>query len=230
MNKTIFCILITSLILSCKTDIKKTPSKENIDHLSIDTIDNIKKDVKIEQVGDLKALIRSLKIDNLDFTDLYTEIENTTYSSPLIDRKQEQWIFDLEKIDSLQFEQAHRLYPKCKLYENDNIVSVIFADLYDYKTAFHLFTFKKPKLEPISSFILYSLGGDGEDFWNIKSTKLSSLSYKVEDEFGYDNNAIKENEFLIKLRETRKYIIDSISGKLTKEIIKTEKDIKEIRK
>ena len=41
------------------------------------------------------------------------------------------------------------------------------------------------------------VGGDGEDFWNINPIKIGDLKYRITEESGYDNNAIKENEFLI---------------------------------
>ena len=94
----------------------------------------------------------------------------------------------------------------------------------------HLFTFKKPEFKPVSSFVFYLVGGDAEDFWNINPIKVGDLKYRITEESGYDNNAIKENEFLIEFRETREYSIDSISGKITKRILKTEKNIIENRK
>ena len=163
------------------------------------------------------------------FDDLYNEFKERDYSNNLIDRKSEQWIFGLDKIDSLQFERADLISPRCKIFENNNIISVAFVDLYDYKTALHIFTFKKPELKPTSSFILYMLGGDGEDFWNITPVKLSPLKFKLTEEYGCDNNAITENQFLIKSREIREYQIDSIEGKISKKIIKREKNIIEIR-
>ena len=199
---------------------------------SIDTIEVEILEPKIIQPiirKDLKTVITELEIDCLDFDNLWAEFKNVSYSEKLIERDSEEWIFNLEKKDSLQFEQAHLLSPKCKIYENENIISVAFVDLYDYKTALHLFTFKKPELTPTSSFVFYLVGGDGEDFWSISPTKLNPLKFSIVEEYGYDNNAIRENEFLVKLRQVREYTIDQTNGKLTKNIIKTEKDLIEMR-
>ena len=67
----------------------------------------------------------------------------------------------------------------CKLFENDSILSVVFTDMYDYKQALHVFNFSKVTSKPISSFILYSIGGDAEDFWNIDAKRLDSLTFML---------------------------------------------------
>ena len=221
------------ILTSCKNEVeKKTEFKvsENQSKSSTEIIENNRAEEQIETQIDLKSKLTNLKINCLDFNNLWAEFENSDYSNKLIDRKSEKWIFGLEKTDSIQFERAELISPKCKIFENKHIVSIAFVDLYDYKTALHLFTFKKPELKPTSSFVFYQVGGDGEDFWNINPIKIGDLKYRITEESGYDNNAIKENEFLIEFRETREYSIDSISGKITKRILKMEKNIKEIRK
>jgi hypothetical protein len=232
--KNLLTILILTLILtSCKNEVeKKTEFKvsENQSKSSTEIIENNRAEEQIETQIDLKSKLTNLKINCLDFNNLWAEFENSDYSNKLIDRKSEKWIFGLEKTDSIQFERAELISPKCKIFENKHIVSIAFVDLYDYKTALHLFTFKKPELKPTSSFVFYQVGGDGEDFWNINPIKIGDLNYRITEESGYDNNAIRENEFLIEFRETREYSIDSISGKIKKKILKTEKNIIELRK
>jgi len=221
------------ILTSCKNEVeKKTEFKvsENQSKNSTETIENRRTEEQIETQKNLKSELANLKSDCLNFNNLWAEFENSDYSDKLINPESEKWIFGLEKKDSFQFERADLISPKCKVFENNHIVSIAFVDLYDYKTALHLFTFKKPEFKPISSFVFYQVGGDGEDFWNINPIKIGDLRYRITEEIGYDNNAIKENEFLIEFKETREYSIDSISGKITKRILKTEKNKTEIRK
>jgi len=232
--KNLLKILILTLILtSCKNGVEKKTefiAPENQPKTSTEIIENKRAEEQIETQKDLKSELTDLKSKCLNFNNLWAEFENSDYSDKLIDRESEKWIFGLEKTDSLQFERADLISPKCKIFENKHIVSIAFVDLYDYKTALHLFTFKKPEFKPVSSFVFYLVGGDAEDFWNINPIKVGDLKYRITEESGYDNNAIKENEFLIEFRETREYSIDSISGKITKRILKTEKNIIENRK
>ncbi|QDO94688.1 hypothetical protein FNB79_12195 [Formosa sediminum] len=226
-------IILTLILTSCKNEVeKKTEFKtsKNQPKNSTEIIENNQAEEQIETEKRLKSKLTDLKSNCLNFNHLWAEFENSDYSDKLIDPETEKWIFGLEKKDSLQFERADLISPKCKVFENNHIVSIAFVDLYDYKTALHLFTFKKPEFKPISSFVFYQVGGDGEDFWNINPIKIGDLKYRIKEESGYDNNAIKENEFLIEFRETREYSIDSISGKITKRILKTEKNIIENRK
>ena len=221
------------ILTSCKNEVEKKTEFKALDDqpkTSTEIIENKQAEEKTETQMDLKSELSDLKSDCLNFNNLWKEFENSSYSDKLIDRESEKWIFGLEKTDSLQFERADLISPKCKVFENNHIVSIAFVDLYDYKTALHLFTFKKPEFKPTSSFVFYQIGGDAEDFWIIKPIKIGNLKYRITEESGYDNNAIKENEFLIKFRETREYSIDSISGKINKKILKTEKNITEIRK
>lgn len=221
------------ILTSCKNEVeKKTEFKapKNQPNTLTVIIERKRAEEQIETQKDLKSELTDLKSNCLDFNNLWAEFENSDYSDKLINRESEKWILGLEKTDSLQFERADLISTKCKVFENDHIVSIAFVDLYDYKTALHLFTFKKPELKPTSSFVFYQIGGDGEDFWNINPIKIGDLKYRITEESGYDNNAIKENEFLIAFREIREYTIDSISGKINKKILKTEKNITEIRK
>ena len=221
------------ILTSCKNGVEKKTefiAPENQPKTSTEIIENKRAEEQIETQKDLKSELTDLKSKCLNFNNLWAEFENSDYSDKLIDRESEKWIFGLEKTDSLQFERADLISPKCKIFENKHIVSIAFVDLYDYKTALHLFTFKKPEFKPVSSFVFYLVGGDAEDFWNINPIKVGDLKYRITEESGYDNNAIKENEFLIEFRETREYSIDSISGKITKRILKTEKNIIENRK
>ena len=220
------------ILTACKNGVEKKAEfneAENEPKNTTELTENKQAGENIKTQKDLKSVLTDLKSNCLNFNNLWAEFEDSSYSDKLIDRESEKWIFGLEKMDSLQFERADLISPKCKVFENEHIVSIAFVDLYDYKTALHLFTFKKPELEPSSSFVFYQVGGDGEDFWNLNPIKIGDLKYRITEESGYDNNAIKESEFLIEFRQTREYSIDSISGKMTKKILKTEKNIKEIR-
>ena len=221
MKKIILVILLAFLFVNCNL-IDKKPN-----------VTIIKKDKSSSEFtknnDSLKNELRNLKTLELDFNNLYSIFENSDFSENVVDRKTDKWIFDLEKIDSLQFERADIIKPLTKLYENEEILSIIFTDLYDYKTSLHVFTFKKPELTPVSSFILYLFGGDGEDFWNIKCEQINPLTYKLKEDYGYDNNAIKKGEYLINFRQIRELTIDEKSGLLKKVIVKTEKDIIENR-
>ena len=177
----------------------------------------------------LKTALMELEIGCLDFENLWAEFEHTDYSGSLIDRKLEPWLFNLHEKDSSQFEQAHGLAPKCKLFENEKIVSIAFVDLYDYKSALHLFTFSKPNMEPTSSFLFYVVGGDGEDFWNMAPEKSGTLTYRVLEEFGYDNSELEADQVLIKERSVKEYTINPVLGTLDKRVLKTEHNLKEYR-
>src|SRR5690606_31926643 len=176
-------ILILTLILtSCKNEVEKKSefkSSESQLKTSTEIIENKQVDEKIETQKNLKSKLLDLKNNCLNFNNLWAEFENSDYSEKLIDRESEKWIFGLEKTDSLQFERADLISPKCKVFENNHIVSIAFVDLYDYKTALHLFTFKKPELKPTSSFVFYQVGGDGEDFWSINPIKIGNLKYRI---------------------------------------------------
>lgn len=232
MKNLLKILTLTLILTSCKNGVEKQAESQELDkqqEISTELTESEQIEPNIKTQKDLKSILADLKSNCLNFNNLRSEFENISYSDKIVDRESEQWIFGLEKTDSLQFERADLISPKCKVFENSHIVSIAFVDLYDYKTALHLFTFKKPELKPTSSFVFYQFGGDAEDYWNIKPMKIGDLKYQITEESGYDNSAIKENEFLIGFRQTREYSIDSISGKLTKKILKTEKNIKEIR-
>lgn len=233
MKKSFYISLIIVIILfSCK---EKDPSASIIGEAESNTaiekktITSGKSDIKKTQ--SLKDQIKNVEYDCLDFDDLLSEFENKDYSDEIINQNaSEKWISELEQKDSLQFERADLLALKCKIFENDKILSVAFVDLFDYKTALHLITFQKPDLKPASSFIFFLYGGDGEDFWSISSKRTDPLRFEIQEEFGYDNSVYKKDELLIELREKKEYLIDSITGKLTKRILSLKTNFKEIRK
>ena len=112
----------------------------------------------------------------LDFKNLYETIKMGVDPKRTLDRKKDKWIFDLDRFDSTQFDHADMLQPLGKLFETSKIVSIVFADYYDYKSAIHIFNFTKPDIVPVSSFILYNNGGDAEDFWKTEAKNVVHLS------------------------------------------------------
>lgn len=228
--KYLFEILILVLFVSCVEDSKRTGNPKALERP--DSISTQSKDIKTKggnKKNNLKVDLNNLATNCLDFDNLYSVFDGVDYSDHFLESKNEPWLFNLHQKDSLQFDHADLIVPKCKVFENDHILSIVFVDIYDYKNALHLFTFKKPNLKPTSSFIFYQIGGDGEDFWNIYTEKVSDLKYSITEESGYDNSSIKENEYLIEYREIREYEVDSINGKIQKRLFSTKKNFKEIR-
>lgn len=227
-------ILYLSLIIS--TFISACVSEKNTDSALAATADSTvtatlsdrAKPQPAAKTSALKTAVEALEDTCPDLEKTWSDIENMIY--PEEEKADDEWIAGLDLVDSLQFQEANWLVPQCKFFENDDIIIVAFSDLDYFKKALHLFTFTKPELQPVSSFILKLTGGDGEDFWSIEPTRLGPLKFRVAEEFGYDNNAVRRYEFLIELRETREYTVDPRNGKLSRKVIKSEKGLVEIRK
>lgn len=154
--------------------------------------------------------------------------DNLPYEN-YIDRTELPSLYSKEITDSIQFEKAHILKPLCRIYSNENIDVVAFTDVYDYQSAIHLFTFKKKNYSPLSSFILYSTGGDAEDFWRTIPIQKDSLSFELTDEVGYVNDVESRDTTYIKSRRVILTTINSSNGSLSKEILNSEVDLIEIK-
>lgn len=228
MKKFLSFIFLIFICLSCKKEKKNSIIKSEVK--TSQKILPKKEDVfKEKKQQNLKEEIKKLGENCLDFNELSSEFEGADYSVLYTNRQEEKWIFNLEKEDSVQFSKAYNLVPKCKVFENDNILCVVFIDEYDYHRSLQLFTFKKPNLIPVSNFPFYLMGGDAEGFIEINLKEHSDLKYTVEDVFGYDKSFKREGELLIKKRDLIEYKINPISGKISKTLLKSEKDIKEFR-
>ena len=134
--------------INCNNSAGKKKEKEEIETI-LDESKNQRR-IKIES---FKEQINGLGTDCLSFS-----MDSIIFSNgQTIDSSIHKWLFGLEKKDSLQFKRADLIRPICKLNENNNILSVIFSDKYDYKSAIHIFNFRKSDFKPVSSFILYEI-------------------------------------------------------------------------
>ncbi len=231
LKKTIFYISTILLILSisCKTDKKKSELEKPKDILVPQIVETKPEVILTEQSKDLKVIITELESDCLDFDNLKADFESD-YSDKFIDRNVEKWIFNLEKTNRSQFEQAHLIVPKCKIFENENIISIAFVDLYDYKKAFHLFTFRKSELIPTSSFIFFLNGGDAEDFWRVEPNRIDNLTFQLTNIVARYNDISTKDTTFISSRLKREIKIDSVSGLISIDTLSLEKNLIELKK
>ncbi|TMM51444.1 hypothetical protein FEE95_21845 [Maribacter algarum] len=169
----------------------------------------------------LKERINGLKSGCFDksMDMIFAENGNT---EEVVDSKTEDWIFGLEIKDSLQFEPVDLLRPLCKMSENEQILSVAFSDFEDYKEAIHIFNFRKSDFEPISSFIIYSQGGDAEQFWTTTYEKMDIWNYKIIEAEGHYEFGEDKTTSIIEKQKLKVISIDESTGKLNKKLIETE--------
>ena len=183
----------------------------------------------VDSSYNLVRQLSSLQKNCLDFSDLYSTISSSeSYENSLIGEKF-QWLNNLHKSDSIHFARADELKPICKLFENDSILSVVFTDMYDYKQALHVFNFSKTSFKPTSSFILYSVGGDAEDFWNTDARRIDSLTYILIETEGRVNNIETADTTFFDFRKTTKVSINNRTGKISKEMEQMDENIIEIK-
>ena len=171
------------------------------------------------------------RIDGLK-SDCFSKSMNMIFAdngnpNEVVDENTEEWIFGLEIKDSLQFEPADILRPLCKISESNEILSVAFSDFADYKQAIHIFNFDKLDFKPTSSFVIYSIGGDAEQFWETTYEKLDEWTYKIIETEGRYEFGESETKTIIEVRKTRNISIDKLTGILTKEQWKMESDLVE---
>ena len=220
MRKTIASIFIATGIWCCHPfDSSKTKNahEEQQNNAYVDSSSNFVKQLS------------SLQNDCLDFSDLYSTISRSEPFENSLPSERFHWLYNLHKSDSIHFARADELKPICKLFENDSILSVVFTDMYDYKQALHVFNFSKPGSKPISSFILYSVGGDAEDFWNTDAKRIDSLTFMLIETEGHVNNAETADTTFIDLRKMTKVSINNRTGMISKEVEKMDENIIETK-
>lgn len=176
----------------------------------------------------LKKRLMQLDSNCPDFSDFQKVIASNSPYQDVVDKEEENWIYNLEREDSIQFQKADLLKPLCKLFENNEILSVMFTDIHDYHQAIQIFNFRKPDIAPVSSFILHSEGGDAEDFWNIKGEKFDQLTFKITETIGHYNNFEIQDTTYIDLKKYEILIIDENSGEITREIQTIKRDTIEV--
>ena len=221
MKNILSILTIFLFVMGCNNPKKKIEKKEKIE---IETVAvKTEKQTEIEKVS-LMERINGLSTGCLDLP-MDSIFGKRIQSEKIVDRDAEKWLFGLEKNDSSQFERADWLRPICKLNENNNILSVVFNDEYDYKSAVHIFNFRKSDFKPISSFILYSVGGDAEDFWNIEYEILDDWTYEITETNGRYNDIESRDTTFINLRKTKNIRIDKFTGAIIIEKIKTERNL-----
>lgn len=173
----------------------------------------------------IKHVLRTLAPITIQVDDLDLVLENL---APTIDREKGAFLYNLDKVDSLSFDQAHSLIPLGKVFETETVLSIAFRDYYDYKNAFHIFNFRKPSLTPRSSFILYAYGGDAEDLWHIEPKKIGHYAYDITETIGRYNDIVTQDTIFIQLRERRTITIDTVSGRQSKLLIDRGTNLLEI--
>lgn len=221
MRNFLTILTISLFVIGCNTANKKKQKKEKMETENV----VVKTEKQLEfETESLRERINGLGTDCLDLP-MDSIIRKNVQSEKIVDRNAEKWLFGLEKNDSSQFKRADLIRPICKLNENSNILSVAFSDLYDYKTAIHIFNIRKSDFKPVSSFILYSVGGDAENFWNTDYKKLDDWTYEITETNGRYNNIESRDTTFIELRKTKNIKIDKLTGKLIKEKGKTERDL-----
>ena len=166
---------------------------------------------------------------DLDYKNLYNTIKNNNPYDNYLKIENYKWIY-FKTYDSTFFERADQLKTLCKIYENKRIVSIAFTDIYTYKDAIHVINFKKPEYTPISSFLLYSLGGDAEDFWEITPEKISSTKFKLTDIDAYYNDIETMDTTFYNYKIVSQIEIDTISGNIKKKRISEERNFFKVEK
>lgn len=224
MKNILFISTIFLFIIGCNTKNKRTDKTEEIKlEIETDSVNTLKEKEKEIETKSLKDRINKLPMGCLDLPmdSIYRKIQLVK----IVERNTEKWIFGLEKTDSLQFERADLIRPICKLNENDSVLSVVFSDQYDYKTAIHIFNFRKLDLEPVSSFILHSIGGDAEDFWTTEYKKMDNWTYEITKIIGRYNDVETKDTTFIDLRKTKNIRINKSTGKIIAKEVKSEHDL-----
>jgi len=92
-----------------------------------------------------------------------------------------------------------------------------------------VFNFHKPQLNPISSFILYSIGGDAEDLWHVYCKKLSNHSFELTKFEGHYNDISTKDTTFIDQRKVTKLDIDKYSGHIQRTLLRKEINIIETK-
>ncbi|MBT31688.1 MAG: hypothetical protein CMO01_18685 [Thalassobius sp.] len=227
------------IICSCNKHAEKEVDRTNVS-VKKDTIAKTETElvthkhdtIKTKQASPINlynTYLQTLTTGCLEADSLYEIIKSNLPYDDTIDRNEFAWLYESFTTDSIQFEMAYYLKPLCRVFSNEKIDVIAFTDTYDYKQAIHLFTFSKKDYTPTSSFTLFSLGGDAEDFWNTKVIQADSLSFQLINEVGHVNDIETRDTTYIKTREIVLTSINPENGYLTKETLNTQKDLIEIK-
>ncbi|MEQ9188490.1 MAG: hypothetical protein RLP15_12205 [Cryomorphaceae bacterium] len=214
----ILIILILSSFIGCVNEKARSDKVE---------IDNSTSSVQTEEEK-LKSSIKKLQKCDFNFDSLYHIYRDNEPFEDYLIKEEHSWLFS-ELKDKSRFDKADDIKILCKLFENQNISSIAFTDVYDYKQAIHVINFKKPHYEPVSSFILYSTGGDAEDFWDRVPERISDSKYRVVDVDGYYNDIERLDTVNFKSRVITEIEIDTNNGTKRETRISKESDFVEIR-
>ncbi len=219
--KLLYPIIISTLILRCynKNNFENNESSEK------------EKIIKFSDARKAKLVDSWKRIHDcdLDYKNLYNTIKNNNPYDNYLKIENYKWIY-FKTYDSTFFERADQLKTLCKIYENKRIVSIAFTDIYTYKDAIHVINFKKPEYTPISSFLLYSLGGDAEDFWEITPEKISSTKFRLTDIDAYYNDIETMDTTFYNYKIVSQIEIDTISGNIKKKRISEERNFFKVEK
>ncbi len=213
--KNIIIILILITFSACN---EKQKNEKNVQIVTLEETE--KNEIEPKNSADLQTELEKLKNNCLDFENLSSVFENSDYKeSEWIDRMKESWLYDLDLKNPAQFEKAYSLNPKCKVFENKNIVSIAFADRYDYHYGIHLFTFQKNNFKPVSSFVFYEKGGDAEDYWQIEPKRIGPLIFEITETVGRDENLGNEGGRTIDKKVITRIEINPVSGLIKKDTL-----------
>lgn len=205
-RKLTFLFIILISILSCN-------SKNQLEEKSILELQKDSLKLVLENLPFYKPQLQ--KIDR-DFT------SNRPYENS-ISRENFEWFYD-KLVDTVFFTNSYELKPLGRLFENDSIVSIAFTDIHDYSYGIDVINFKKKGLYPASSFTLYLIGGDAEDFFAEHTEEIHGLIFKIKKENGYFNDIEQRDTTYFNKVEILEIEIDSLSGKLNKKLIEVNRD------
>ena len=219
--KSLFPVIILALIFSCN-NINYSEKSESLNKEN-------KVKFKDKRKGELVNTWKGLPLCDFDFNNLYKTIQNNNPNSNFLKVGNYKWLYS-KTIDSTYFERAVQLKTLCKMFENERVVSIAFTDIYTYKDAIHVINFKKPEYTPISSFLLYSIGGDAEDFWEITPQKISSTKFRLTNIDAYYNDIETMDTTFYNYKIVSQIEIDTISGNIIKKRISEKRDFFKVEK
>ncbi len=236
--KNILTLILTILLFGCQ---EKTTKNNELIIESEKIIDTAKtksqlseykniKNKESHKYYSLKDISKKVNSGCLVIEKLYNIILNNSPYDNSIDKTELPILYGREITDSVQFDKAHVLKPLCRVYSNKDIDVIAFTDVYDYKNAIHLFTFDKITYSPLSSFILYSFGGDANDFWKITPKQKDSLIFELTNEIGFVNDVETRDTIHIKSRDITLITINSLNGNLSKKVLSSDVDLIETKK
>lgn len=215
----LFGMLLFVAIVSCTDSQKKVSSQKQ----------EIEKPKSISPRDSLQSELMALGNCNFEMDSLRRLISNNDPYNGLIEIESHPWLFQFMN-DEEQFDQVHLIKPLCKLFESSEILSVAFTDVYDYKSAIHIISFKREDFRPLSSFLFFSSGGDAEDFWRRLPKKIGPCTYEITYQAGHVNDIQTRDTTFYDIQEITEIEINSNSGFLTKSKISVDSNFIELKK